>query len=331
MAALSVLLVAACGSDAATTSQTPAQRAGTPPSSSSHPTPDTTTTITTPAITTTIATTTIAATTIATTTTTTTTPNTTSAKETSPTTSVRALEPTGWSQIDRESLSSKAFPPCCADTWHGDVSPTLVPSGRPLADGPYAVTMQWADEPTQPLELELFRFEQCALLPEFSCEPSPQGREYAPTELGVDTLVSRLLTVELDDRLRVVVVGWDDATLEDRFVIEQANGTALAELATTVNRAYAEVFASRFLVGEDPDAIVADVRANPTGGFSPTVSTLDGFVFTPETGPPLLFQAVFPYIEDQRVAGRGTDVLAIRSIEVVDGQVTVYVFAGYYP
>jgi len=192
--------------------------------------------------------------------------------------------------------------------------------------------MQWPDEPTQPLELELFRFEQCALLPEFSCEPPPQGVEYTPTELGVDSSASRLRTVELDDRVRVVVVGWDDATLEnDRFVIEQANGTALAELATMVNQAYADVFATRFVAGEDPDAIIADVRANPTGGFNPAVSSLEGFVFTPETGPPLLFQAVFPYVEDQRVAGRGTDVLAIRSIEVVDGQVTVYVFAGYYP
>ena len=191
--------------------------------------------------------------------------------------------------------------------------------------------MQWPNDPTQPLELELFRFEQCALLPEFSCEPTPWGVEYTPAQLGIEASPSRTLTVALDDHLRVVVVGWDDATLEDdRFVIEQANGAALAELAATVDQAYADVFAARFVAGEDPDAIVADVRANPPGGFSPTVSTFQGFVFTPESGPPLLFQAVLPYVDDQRVAGRGTDVLAIPSIEVVDGQVTVYVYAGYY-
>jgi hypothetical protein len=249
-----------------------------------------------------------------------------------PTSSVLVVVPTGWSPIDPESVSSKAFPPCCGDTWHGDVSPTLLPSGQPLADGPYAVDMQWPDDPTQPLELDLFRFEQCALLPEFSCEPLPAGVEYTSTELGVDSSTSRRLTVALDDRVRVVVVGWNDAMLgNDRFVIEQANGTALAELATSVNHAYADVFASRFLDGEDPDAIVADVRANPTGGFIPAVSSVGGFVFTPATGPPLLFQAAFPYVDDQRVATRGTDVLAIRSIEVVDGHVTLYVYAGYYP
>ena len=98
-----------------------------------------------------------------------------------------------------------------------------------------------------------------------------------------------------------------------------------------MDQAYADVFAARFVAGEDPAAIVVDVRANPTGGFSPAVDDSRGFVFTPQTGPPLLLQAVFPYVDDQRVAGRGTDVLAIRSIEVVDGQVTAYVYAGYYP
>jgi hypothetical protein len=86
------------------------------------------------------------------------------------------------------------------------------------------------------------------------------GVEYTPTELGVDTSASRPLTVALDDDVHVVVVGWDDETPEDDpFVIEQANGTALAELATTVDQAYADVFAARFVAGEDPAAIVADV------------------------------------------------------------------------
>lgn len=309
-AALLMLFVAGCGSDPATTSQTPAQTATMSPSTTSNTTTATTTITTTPA----------------------TAPSTSSSTATLPATSVPTVVPARWSRIDRESVSSKAFPPCCADTWHGDVSPPLVPEEQRLADGPYAVAMHWPNDPTQPLELELFRFEQCALLPEFSCEPPTSGLDYTPTELGVDTSASRQLTVALDDHLRVVVVGWDDATLDnDRFVTEQANGTALAELATTVDHVYTDVFAARFVAGEDPDAIVADVRANPTGGFSPAVSTPVGFVFTPETGPPLLFQAVFPYVDDQRVAGRGTDVLAIRSIEAVDGQVTAYVYAGYYP
>jgi hypothetical protein len=34
----------------------------------------------------------------------------------------------------------------------------------------------------------------------------------------------------------------------------------------------------------------ADVRAHPTGGFSPAASAFGCFVFTPKSGPPVLFQ-----------------------------------------
>lgn len=300
-AALFVLIVAACGSDRTSTSSTPVQSVTAGPSS----TPTTTATPTTAPTTTAAATTTL------------------------PPTSVLPVVPAGWSEVDRESLSPKAFPPCCGDTWHGVVSPTLAPAGESLADGPYAVTMRWPDDPTQPLELEVFRFEQCALLPEFSCEPRPA---YTTDELGVDTSTSRPLTVALDDRMRVVVVGWDDAALEiDRFVVKQANGTDLGALAAVVNQAYGDVFADRFDAGEDPSVIVADVLANPTGGFTKAVNSIEDFMFTPNDGPPLLFQVVFPYLDGQPVAGRGTDVLGIRSIDIVDGQVTAYIYSAYIP
>ncbi len=231
-----------------------------------------------------------------------------------------------------ESLPSKAFPPCCADTWHGDVSPALAPEGQPLTDGPYAADLRWPQDPTKPLELNLFRLERCALLPEFSCES--RSDPYLADELGVDTSASRALNVVLDDAVEVVVVGWDDSAVldEPNFVIEEATGTEFATLATEVEDAYADVFANRFVAGDDPDAIIADVLAHPTSGFSPSVrGGTNAFVFTPENGPPLLVQTPLPFVDGQRTAGRGTDVLAIRSIEVVDGQVTLYVFSGYYP
>ena len=118
-------------------------------------------------------------------------------------------------------------------------------------------------------------------------------------------------------------------------VIQKGTGTDLAVLAAEVEVAYADVFADRFSQGESPDAIIADVLANPTSGFSPSArGGTTSFVFTPERGPALLFQdlaVVFPFVDGQRTAGRGTDVLAVRSIEVVDGQVTLYVYSGYYP
>ncbi len=323
--ALFALVAAACGSDPSTTSATPALGGTGQPSSTTEPTAATTTeptaaTTTEPAI---------AATTTEPTAATTTEPA-IAATTTLPPTTVLAVGPAGWSAVDRDSLSSKAFPPCCADTWHGDISPAFAPAGQPLADGPYAVTPQWPEDPTQPLELEVFRFDQCALSPRVSCESRPEG--YGPDDVGVDTSESRPLAVALDDSVRVVVVGWDDATREnDGFVVEQASGTDFAELAMAVNQAYAEVFADRLLAGEDPNAIIADVLANPTGGFTPAENQFEAFMFTPDNGPPLLFQVVFASVDGQLVAGRGMEAPAIRSIDVVDGQVTVYVYAAYVP
>lgn len=308
-AALPVLVVAACGSGPVATSPTATQSTAS------------TTTATT-------ATTTAIPSTLVTTTTTTTTMSPT----TSPTTSLHALESSGWSELDRDSVSSKAFPPCCAETWHGDVSPPLTPAGEPLSDGPYAVVGRTPGGRTGRLVLEVFRFEQCARLPEGSCPPPPVDVGYAPTELGIDSSESRRLIVALDERVRVVVVGWEEgAGGVESLTVREGAGSDLAELTSEVDDAYAEVFADRFVAGEEPTAIVADVLENPTGGFSPSTASIDALVFTPENGPPLLFQSVFPYVDERRVAGTGSDVLAIRSIDVVGGRVTVYVFAGYYP
>jgi hypothetical protein len=140
----------------------------------------------------------------------------------------------------------------------------------------------------------------------------------------------------LDDTVEVVVVGWNDAATgnDPSFEIRKGTGTDLAALASEVEAAYADVFADRFSEGESPDAIIADVLANPTAGFSPSARAMNSFVFTPERGPSLLFQdlaVVFPTVDDQRSAGRGTGVLAVRSIDIVDGRLTLYVYSGYYP
>jgi hypothetical protein len=239
--------------------------------------------------------------------------------------------PAGWATIDMESVTGQLFPPCCADTWHGVTSPPLGSADQQLLDGDYPVRGNWPDRAGEQLHLDVYRFEQCGLLPEFGCEPGE--RPYDPDQLGIDTSTERALTVTLDGSVGVVVAGF--AVGQDGqgiTVVEQATGTEMASLVAEVDQAYSEVFASRFSAGENPDSIVADVRANPTGGFGPQDTGGVGAVeFVPDAGPPLLFQQVFPYEDGQRVVGRGSDVLTIRSIEVVDGQITVNVYASYYP
>ena len=233
--------------------------------------------------------------------------------------------------IDTESVTGQLFPPCCADTWHGVPSPPFGSADQQLVDGDYPVRGEWPDRSGEQLHLDVYRFEQCGVLPEFSCE-SREGA-YDPDQLGVDESVARVLTVPLDGSVGVLVAGF--AADEDGsgiVVVEQATGYEMATLVAEVDQAYSEVFASRFEVGEDPDAIVADVRATPVGGFGPQdAGGVGALEFVPDAGPPLLFQQIFPYVDGQRVVGRGSDVLTIRSIEVIDGQITINVYASYSP
>ncbi|MEL6893339.1 MAG: hypothetical protein AAFP84_17235 [Actinomycetota bacterium] len=253
-----------------------------------------------------------------------------------PATTERSTSPTsaptvesGWAPVPRDELSDKAVPPCCADTWHGAPSPTLTPPGDSLADGAYFVRSTWPEDLTQALPLELARFEQCALLPDGSCEPNPAGEPYQPDQLGVDGSATRSLELTLDGSLRAVVIGADLA--DDGGSIESdarvGSGSDLAELAMAVEDAYAAVFGARRAAGDAAATIIADVTNEPTGGFVPVGN--DGFVFRTEAAPPLLFQAVFPFDDDAGTAGRGTDVLTIASIDVVDGAITMNVFAGF--
>jgi hypothetical protein len=178
--------------------------------------------------------------------------------------------------------------------------------------------------------MELYRFEQCMVLPADACEQ--QAASFAVDDLGVDLSTSRAVTVALDEQVGVVVVGWaTTGGVESGPDPQHGNGADLAQLAAAVDRAYADVFASRLAAGEDPAATVADVIAHPTGGFAPSPTSIDAVVFTLEGAPPLLFQVIFPLVNGQPVAGRGTDVLRIVSVEVTDGGLTLYVYAGYYP
>lgn len=234
--------------------------------------------------------------------------------------------PSGWVEVDTASLTGHWFFPCCASNWSGEPSPPLPAPGQGLPpDGSYAVRMVWGDDVTAPLSLELHRFDLCTALPEFSCDDVG----WSDTELGVAE-ESRTITVPLDDRVRVVLVGstrGPDLNLE--MVAAEGNGDDLAQLAVAVETAFDDVLLARLAAGMAPDEVVAEVAANPEGGF---VAALDGsqygLSFLHDGAPPLLFQNPFAY--DDPASSRGTDVLKVPSVEMVDGQLTVYVYAGYF-
>lgn len=246
-------------------------------------------------------------------------------------TTTGAAVPRGWTQVNLENITGHVFPPCCGDTWYGIASPALPASGDALADGDYWVSMEWNANPGDPLQLDVFRFEQCNLLPTNACEG--MGMPYPDDALGVDESSSVPLTVPLDNTVRVVLVGFLGLGIDPAVnsSVSEGNGTDLAELAAAVDNAYANFVTARLAGGETREAIVADLSANPSGGWGPG---LDGsqysLSFTFGDAPPLLFQAPFGYEDGTPGGPRGTDALLVVSVGVVDGRITVYIFAGYY-
>lgn len=235
----------------------------------------------------------------------------------------------GWRPLDRDTVDGFIGFPCCASNWYGTPSPPLPQPGDPLLpNGSYAVSASWGPDVTAPMELVLRRFEQCSLLPAGACED--EGGTWSPDSLGVDESAAYPLTLPLDGHIRVVLTGF--AGFSDSGAIAalvEGNGTDLAELAQAVEAAHAAVIMPKLAAGMTPDQIVAAISATPEGGF---VAGLDeseySLSFLHGAAPPLLFQAPVDY--EDPAGSRGTDVLKMPSIEMIDGILTLYVYAGFY-
>lgn len=232
----------------------------------------------------------------------------------------------GWTVADDSVTAGVSYAlPCCGDDFHGTPSPALPAAGAPLSDGQYFVrrALDWGETP---MELQVYRYESCAALPELSCE-DPSGVD----NMGVDFSTYAPLTISADDpSLRVVMVGFTgfDSGAPDKALGSVAD---LFELVDAVDAAYAAVFYDPFMLGENPDDIVADVLAAPTGGFQIAPEGTGLVTFVHDGAPPLLFQYLFDYSVSPPQAIRGSDVLGLNAITVSGGQITLYVYAGYYP
>jgi hypothetical protein len=175
--------------------------------------------------------------------------------------------------------------------------------------------------------VDVHRFEQCALLPEGSCEPLPEGYEYQSDELGVAG-EPRTLTIPLDGNVGVAVAGWDTYA-----VLREGTGTELAALLIELNAAYQEVIAAPLAAGVDADAIIDGLLASPARGFGPPpVDMYGALMYTFDGAPPLLVQVPFEYLESgERLARDPTTVVYLTAIEFEHGLMTLYFYAGYYP
>lgn len=246
--------------------------------------------------------------------------------ETTAASSTTGAPSSGWETIDPVSIDGQVALPCCGDDFHGTPSPVLPEAGAPLPDGNYFVRMEWPTDPTQPLELQLYRYESCAILPEGSCE-DPTGAD----NMGIDMTSYYSLTIEpTDTSIGVLMVGFRGFESTESAT---ARGTVpdLVELVAAINSAYDEVFAARLAGGETPDAILADVSAHPVSGFGPgNDGSPYSITYTYDSAPPVLMQVVFDASVDPPLALRGSDSIGLNSVAVRDGQMTLMVYAGFY-
>jgi hypothetical protein len=235
----------------------------------------------------------------------------------------------GWTPLDPATVDAYTGFPCCASNWYGTPSPPLPLPGAGLPqNGSYRVVTSWGTDVTAPLRVVLQGFAPCGDLPVGACED--EGGTWAPDSMGVDESTSYPLSLPLDDHIRVVLTGFAGFTdTGATAAFAEGNGADLAELALAVETAHATVIMPKFAGGMTSDQIVAAVSATPEGGF---VAGLDeneySLSFIHGDAPPLLFQTPLRY-EDPS-ASRGTDVLMFPSVQMIDGVLTLYVYAGFY-
>lgn len=239
--------------------------------------------------------------------------------------------PAGWTPILRDDIDGHTAWPCCADTFYGVPSPELPGPGGTLADGDYPIAAEWSDtDPAAPLVVTVHRFEQCLTHPDLSiCAFSGGPFDEHPEAMGVDESTSYEFTLPLDGSLRVVLTGFNgwDATTHSAV----GSGADLAALAVALDTAYWSAIGSRVAAGEDAWDVQQDVHDHPTGGFVPGGDGSDTTIaFVDGSAPPVLMQGLMRYEGDTAVAGAGTDWLGLVSLHVEGGQLTLFVYAGFY-
>ena len=230
----------------------------------------------------------------------------------------------GWAAVDPATIDAPLAFPCCASNWYGaNPSPGLPAAGAPLADGAYRISFQWPTDPSQPITATVYRFEQCSLLPEGSCEDI--GGPYPPDESGVDESTEYTLTFTLDSSIKVNLGGftggdggWATGT-----------GLDLAELLAALDADYQAAILDPIAGGASEEDVIAGLVASPAHGFAAPAEEFAGVIaYTYGDAPPLLFQAL-PGV-DEGQGDRGTSVIGTISLLVSGGQMSLQLYAGFY-
>jgi hypothetical protein len=221
---------------------------------------------------------------------------------------------------------------CCGANASGPTSPEFTPAGQALADGVYwADVSSWSqDDPTR-LGISVRRLVPCADGVR-ECSPYADGT-YGEGEVGLSD-DERPLEVPLDATTVVELLGAEpvNASSGTDPANRRSDGTGLSELLSSLAASYDELIASPIESGAQPDEVVADLRTNPRGGFVPAPEDMGQLYFTHGDAPAVLFQSVAARDENnvfQPLPRSGTSPVDLTAIEVRDGVVKLYFYAGF--
>jgi len=221
---------------------------------------------------------------------------------------------------------------CCGANATGPASPEFTPTGQSLADGFYwADVSSWSpDDPTR-LGISVRRRVPCADGVR-ECFPDADGT-YGPDEVGLSD-DERTLEVPLDSSTAIELFGVEpvQASSGTDGVNRRSDGTALAELLSALATSYDELIATPIAGGTSPETVVNDLRTNPRGGFSSAPVDVGELFFTHADAPAVLLQSVASRDDDnvlQPLPRSGTSVVDLAVLEVRDGALILYFYAGF--
>jgi len=244
-----------------------------------------------------------------------------------PTTTVADAFARGWQTIDFFPLG--LYPPFEQSNWIGVPSPALPTSpGQPLADGLYPITVSWDPSSSTTLSVEVGRLDLCSGLPEFSC--IDEGGPFQPDEVGVDDSVRYPMAVPLDGSVGTALVGYDCDG-----IAATGNGADLASLLIAFDEAYRRTLAPKVESGADGFETMEAISAAPVDGFSGANAEcpdfgFGGLVFRSGDAPPVLLQIISSLDDDnQHVLVTPTEIIRAHTVQVIDGAMTFYWYAGF--
>lgn len=262
-------------------------------------------------------------------------PETTEPASTEPATTAAApLFPAGWRPA--ELPESQVIAPKAEENWTGVPSPPLPASGEQLADGIYpADQVAWEPQDPESLGITVQRLDLCTDLPEDAC--INYGEPFQPTELGVNESTTLPLTISLDDTVGVVMIGYECTS-----IVKSGNGADLSALYAAFDSAYSSTIASQLAPdASNAQAIVEALTKSPANGFSGAATSCpenfdSGLVFKSGDAPPILMQTITNFVYNESTGDYDQPPLTplsatgLESVEIKDGHMTLYIYAGFF-